>query len=72
MNTIENLDTIIEKKVIEKLPAKVQKPVKDKTKKHEEKIKLIDDIVNVRLEQKLKSYKPVKPMTDLDLIKKFF
>ena len=27
LNTIENLDTIIEKKVIEKLPAKVQKPV---------------------------------------------
>lgn len=72
LHTIDNLDTIIEKKVIEKLPIKAEKPVKDKTKKHEDRIKLIDDIVNVRLEQKLKSYKPVKTMTDLDLIKKFF
>lgn len=72
LHTIDNLDTIIEKKVIEKLPIKAEKPVKDKTKKQEDRIKLIDDIVNVRLEQKLKSYKPVKTMTDLDLIKKFF
>lgn len=72
LNTIDNLDTIIENKVIEKLPVKKVKPVKDKTKKHEERIKLIDDIVNVRLEQKLKSYKPMKAMSDLDLIKKFF
>ena len=72
LNTIENLDVIIEKKVIEKIPIKTVKPVKDKIKKQEEKLKLIDDIVNIRLEQKMKNYKPVKIMTDLDLIKKFF
>lgn len=72
LNTIDNLDTIIEKKVIEKIPVKTTKPPKDKAKKQEDRIKQIDDIVNIRLEQKLKSYKPVKQMTDLDLIKKFF
>ena len=66
------MDVIIEKKVIEKIPIKTVKPVKDKIKKQEEKLKLIDDIVNIRLEQKMKNYKPVKIMTDLDLIKKFF
>ena len=72
VNKIENLDEIIEKKIIEKIPIKTVKPVKDKVQKQADKLKFIDDIVNIRLEQKMKNYKPVKIMSDLDLIKKFF
>ena len=75
VNTIENLDAVIERKILEKIPVKKEKPPKepkiklDKEVKLKQKKEMIEYIVN----EKLKSYKPIKqPESDFKLIQRFF
>jgi hypothetical protein len=73
VHTIENLDAVIERKIIEKIPVKVPKPTKNKEEKTQKKKQLIETIINDTLNEKLKSYKPVKPkLTDFQLIQRLF
>ena len=66
---IENLDEIIEKKIKEKIPVKIIKPVKDKSFKIQQKKELIESIVD----DKLKGFKKTKqPESDFKLIQRFF
>ena len=75
VNTIENLDAVIERKILEKIPVKKEKPPKepkikvDKEVKLKQKKEMIEYIVN----EKLKAYKPIKqPESDFKLIQRFF
>ena len=69
VHTIENLDAVIERKIIEKIPVKEPKPTKNKEDKIQRKKEMIEYIVN----EKLKSYKPIKPkLTDFQLIQRLF
>lgn len=75
VHTIENLDAVIERKILEKIPVKKDKVPKepkiklDKEVKIKQKKEMIEYIVN----EKLKSYKPIKPQeSDFKLIQRFF
>jgi len=80
VNTINNLDAVIERKILERKankppkepkikepkPEKVKQPKEEKLIKKKE---MIEHIVN----EKLKSYKPIKaPESDFKLIQRFF
>ena len=81
VNTINNLDAVIERKILERKankppkepkPEKIKEPKPPKQPKEEKLIKkkeMIEHIVN----EKLKSYKPIKaPESDFKLIQRFF
>lgn len=73
VHTIENLDAVIERKIIEKIPVKEPKPTKNKEEKTQKKKQLIETIINDTLNERLKSYKPVKPkLSDFQLIQRLF
>jgi hypothetical protein len=73
VHTIENLDAVIERKIIEKIPVKEPKPTKNKEEKAQKKKILIETLINDTLNEKLKTYKPIKPkLTDFQLIQRLF
>ena len=70
VETLENLETIIDRKLTEK---KAKKEPKNKVDKAEQKKKMIDDLVESKLASVLKGYKQAKqPESDFKLIQQFF
>ena len=78
VNTINNLDAVIERKILERKankPPKEPKPEKVKAPKppKEEKIQKKKEMIEYIINEKLKSYKPIKaPESDFKLIQRFF
>jgi hypothetical protein len=69
IQSIDNIDKIIEQKLKSVVPIKKEKVIKDKSEKLNKKKQLIENIV----EEKLKGYKQAKqPESDFKLIQKFF
>jgi len=70
VENLENLETIIDRKITEK---KAKKEPKNKADKQEQKNKMINDLVEAKLTERLKGYKSAKePESDFKLIQKFF
>ena len=69
IQSIDNIDKIIEQKLKSVIPIKKEKVAKDKSQKIIKKKQLIEEIV----EEKLKGYKQAKPRpSDFELVTRFF
>lgn len=78
VNTINNLDAVIERKILERKankPPKVEKIKEPKPPKQPKEDKLLKkkEMIEFIVNEKLKSYKPIKaPESDFKLIQRFF